>query len=223
MPSRSVSLAVCGLCAAVVLAACGQEATDEQALNVSGTSDREVPTTTSGQTTIRGLADGLTTDEADASQTASPSPTRPATNDPTTDDRRADAAANSALILTDIRIGQYNGADRTVFEFSGQGTPGYMISYVEQPTQQGSGSPIDVPGAAFLQVLLTGQTIPMEGTAQEVPRGTVTSPDAPDIRGVYFAGQFEGVGQAVIGVDSQRPYSVFTLSNPTRLVVDIEQ
>lgn len=220
--ARSISLLSFGLVAAVTLAACGQDPTADEALNVSGTADRSASATTSENTTMSGLAEGLTDEELNASE-ANPSSTAPASDAPTTGDSRADAAANSALILTEIRIGQYNGADRTVFQFDGPGTPGYMVSYVDNPMQQGSGNPLDVPGSAFLQVMMTGQTIPMDDSQQEVSRGTVTSPDAPGIRGVHFAGQFEGMGQAIIGLDSERPYSVFTLSNPTRLVVDVQQ
>lgn len=215
-------MAVCAVAAVALFAACSQDPTPDEALNVSGTSNGSTATTTTGDTAKRGLAGGLTGDEQD--QSAQPTPSAGGdSQSPTTEDSRADAAANSALVLTEIRIGEHQGNDRVVFEFSGQGSPGYLVSYVSSPAQQGSGNQIDVPGSAFLQVMMTGQTIPMEGTAQEIERGTVSSPDVPGVAGVHFAGQFEGTGQAVIGLDSKRPYTVFTLDEPPRLVVDVQQ
>lgn len=222
LQSRPVSLAVCTVTAVAMLAACSQEPTPDEALNVSGTANGSTATTTTGDTAKRGIAGGLSNDEQDSSTQRTPS-AGGGQQSPTTEDSRSDAAANSALVLTEVRIGEHQGNDRVVFEFAGEGSPGYMISYVTSPAQQGSGNPIDVPGSTFLQVMMTGQTIPMEGAAQEIERGLVTSPDAPTVKGVYFAGQFEGMGQSVIGLDSKRPYTAFTLDSPPRLVVDLQK
>ena len=223
LKSQYVSLLAGTACAALALSACGTDDPSEEMLNVSGTSGSSTSVTTSAPTDQMGLAQGLKEDESSdsgATQTSQNS----SSGQPSSADSRADAAPNSALILTEIRMGEHAGKDRVVYEFTGEGAPGYAISYVSAPAQQGSGHAIEMPGSKYLQVMLTGQVIPtmVEGV-DEVEPGLVTPQGNSGVEGVYFAGQFEGQGQSVIGLDSQRSYTAFTLENPPRLVVDIDR
>ncbi len=43
------------------------------------------------------------------------------------------------------------------------------------------------------------------------------------VQGVYYDSVFEGQALAYVGVDAERPFRVFALSNPTRVVVDVQQ
>lgn len=225
LKARSASLLALSACVAFTVAACGSDTSGEDALNVSGTSDSSAAATTSGSTDKMSLAEGLNPDESSSTASTAPSATSgEATTGFSTGDSRADAAPNTALVLNKIRIGEHQGNDRVVFELAGQGTPGYSISYVPSPAQQGSGQAIDVPGSNFLQVLITGQTLPpAPDGSDEAARGTISAQEATQVQGVYFAGQFEGAAQSVIGVEGKRPYSAFLLENPTRLVVDIQR
>lgn len=223
LKSRYVTLLAGGACVALALSACGADDASDEALNVSGASHSSTSVTTSAPTDQLGLAQGLKDDESGESGAAQSSESA-GSGQSTSSDSRADAAPNSALVLTEIRVGEHDGKDRVVYEFAGEGTPGYAISYVSAPAQQGSGHAIDMPGSKYLQVTLTGQVLPttVEGV-DEVQPGLVTAPEGSDIEGVYFAGQFEGQGQTVIGLDEQRNYTAFMLENPTRLVVDIDR
>lgn len=223
LKSQYATLLAGGACVVLALSACSADDPSEEALNVSGTSGSSTSVTTSAPTDQMGFAQGLKEDESNGSGAAQSSKSS-SSEQSSSADSRADAAPNSALILTEIRIGEHDGKDRVVYEFAGEGAPGYAISYVSAPAQQGSGSAIDMPGSNYLQVMLTGQVLPtmVEGV-DEVTPGLVTAQKDSGVEGVYFAGQFEGQGQTVIGLDSQRAYTAFTLENPTRLVVDIER
>lgn len=172
------------------------------------------PPASSGAASPAALAQGLNPDEGTAGTagTADTAPKQSTAPQPA-----------SGLVLRAIRVGEHEGRDRVVFEFTGSGEPAYTVDYVDSPAQQGSGKPLTVPGDAFLQVGVEGQTIPTDG-ATEVPVGTVTAEDVAGVGGVAFAGQFEGRAQAVIGVEGgRRAFTAFTLQNPTRLVVDISR
>ena len=109
-----------------------------------------------------------------------------------------------------------------VYQFSLDGKPTYRVRWVEAPIEDGSGKRRDVPGDAWLEVLVTSVDIPGE---------SAPSPDGPlpaTLEGTGIAaadpiwGGFEGYGQQFIGVTGeQRPFRVSVLSAPTRLVVDI--
>lgn len=121
-----------------------------------------------------------------------------------------------------VRVGHHEGYDRVVWEFPGAGRPTYKVHYVDEPLGDGSGDPVSVEGDAYVEVLVTTVGIPPDGTprppdaAASVLAGTVIA----QAHAIY--GGFEGYGQAFIGIrDEQRPLRVTTLTNPTRLVVDV--
>ena len=41
------------------------------------------------------------------------------------------------------------------------------------------------------------------------------------VQDVYASGVFEGWSGSLVGLDEQAPFRVFTLTEPTRLVVDV--
>ena len=102
------------------------------------------------------------------------------------------AGAQSAPTLTDVRAGGHTGFDRVVFEFDGA-VPEHRVGYVDQLVQDGS------------------PTIS--------PRRFSTGLTA--VKEVVQAGDFEAVVTYGIGVDRKRPIKVSTLSNPSRLVIDV--
>jgi hypothetical protein len=52
------------------------------------------------------------------------------------------------------------------------------------------------------------------------PQGTWT-PRFPEIRQVKSAGDFEGYTSYGVGLAAHRPYRVFTLMSPNRIVIDV--
>ena len=131
----------------------------------------------------------------------------------------APAGAQEAPTLVDVRAGRHPGFDRVVFEFRGA-VPEHRIDYVDQLVQDGSGNPVAVAGAADLEVVFEGANAhDVDGTPTVSPRRF--SPGLPAVKELAQVGDFEAVVSYGIGVDSERPITVSTLSGPSRLVVDV--
>ncbi|MBF6210739.1 hypothetical protein IU487_06710 [Nocardia puris] len=137
--------------------------------------------------------------------------------------KRGEHSPGAALTVTDIRIGTHSGFDRVVYEFGGTGTPGWQVGYTDRAVQDGSGAVLDIAGQSLLEVRITGSAYPFDSgvTPYEGP-DPATDASAPLIAGVYRTLVFEGTTQSFIGVNDERPaFEVTTLTNPTRLVIDI--
>lgn len=132
-------------------------------------------------------------------------------------------ATGTYLGIKDVRIGSHDGADRIVFEFVGEGTPGYWIRYEDMPAQQGSGRPISVAGDNKLSIDVRGTGYPFDFDMDDYPSGPVRPTDTAAIKEVVGAGTFEGSSQYVAGVDGERRlFRVSLAQNPTRLIIDIK-
>ncbi|WP_194947854.1 hypothetical protein [Actinomyces trachealis] len=126
------------------------------------------------------------------------------------------------LVITAVRTGQHKDFDRVVVEFSGTGTPGWDAAWVNQAYTQGKGDPISVTGENQLLLRGTGVTMPVMPEQQEV---AYEGPYELGVNGAaigsaYIDLTFEAQFQLVVGTHSQ-DYRVFTLTAPTRLVVDV--
>ncbi|WP_160007843.1 AMIN-like domain-containing (lipo)protein [Nocardioides sp. AX2bis] len=66
--------------------------------------------------------------------------------------RTSDPSRNALLVLTDVRTGEAGRFDRVVLEFSGRGTPGYVVNYVDRAVVDGSGTVVDLGGGPVLDV-----------------------------------------------------------------------
>ncbi|WP_157672437.1 AMIN-like domain-containing (lipo)protein [Corynebacterium mycetoides] len=141
----------------------------------------------------------------------------------TTEDVRALPAPGSELTIADVRVGSHEGFDRAVFEFTGSGTPGYVAGYNPEPLQQASGYPIDVRGDAYLELMIQGTPMGLISPDDSLVEVGPMPIAAGNIQGVTHGGVFEADSQYFIGLDEQRPYNVYVLENPTRLVVDIQK
>ena len=208
---RLAAAAALTAAASLALAGCGADtSTDAPATS---------QTTTAGSSPAA-LADVLAPDETEADDPSN----GPSDSSPKGAESTDSAPEHTQLVISEIRMGDFQGKDRVVFELSGNGTPSYTVDYVDAPVQQGSGFPVEISGDSFLQVLIGGQALPTETGMEEVPVGLMSGDAAARVTGVAFAGQFEGQAQSVIGLDgTDRDFSAFLLQNPTRLVVDIER
>ncbi|WP_103063508.1 AMIN domain-containing protein [Actinomyces qiguomingii] len=140
------------------------------------------------------------------------------------------AAEGSELIISDVRIGSHDDEDysRFVVEFSGEGTPGWSAQWTDQAYTQGKGDPINVDGDFTLVVTGTGVTMPISEEQQAVAYtepvrfdfDAVGRDDDDGIEEAYLDLAFEDQFQVVLGTDSQT-FRIFTLTNPTRLVIDV--
>jgi len=137
----------------------------------------------------------------------------------------AGTAAGAATVpavstLTQIRAAHQSGYDRLVFQFSGVLPAHYSVRYVTQVIGDASGLPVNVVGSARLLVRFSpaaGHDVLGHVTYGAVQR---TYP-LPGIIQVINAGDFENVLSFGVGVARAEPFRVYTLTRPSRVVVDI--
>ena len=121
------------------------------------------------------------------------------------------------------RVAGQSGYDRVVIELAGRatGAPGWRVDYVATPTSDGSGNPIAMKGRYFLHVGVQGvgypadTGVPNPAVRRIAPTGTTV------IQEFVLDSVYEGVYTTYVGLSAKRPYRVFALSNPARIVVDI--
>jgi len=134
------------------------------------------------------------------------------------------------MLLTLVRTGADRCTDRVTFIFrpAGGETPGYRVQYrpaAQAQTQDASGKHIAIAGKAFLVVRLEpAATADLSGSR---PENTYTGssrlepPGMRAVREVVKTGDFEGVLTWVIGLSSERPFTVTSSASPTSLTVVI--
>jgi hypothetical protein len=134
----------------------------------------------------------------------------------------ADASTDARVTVSDVRLGRHDGFDRVVLEIGGEGTPGWDVRYVDEASSQGSGDPVEVAGAAVLQLTVTGAGYPYDtGVDEFSTAGTVAVPDTETVTEVAFDGTYEGTTVAFVGVQARTPFRVYLLEGPTRLVLEV--
>ncbi len=165
--------------------------------------------------------------------TAAPTTEAPATAEPDTEDPDVPFSAEPQndpawpggggdLLPVDVRIAAHEGYDRVVFEMSGTDVPGYRVEYVDAATDAGKGNEIDVAGDATLKVVITGFRYPEPGETGWLEPGRVPAAGTARVTETVVAGIFEGQHEAFVGLDAQVPFRAFTLTDPARLVVDVQ-
>ena len=122
--------------------------------------------------------------------------------------------------LTDVRAARQDGFDRVVFEFD-SALPGVNVEYVSPPALAcGSGLPVEVAGDVLLQIR-------MSPAAAHDDAGEVTfspqaiSPGLQSILAVVSICDFEGQVTWVVGLTSEADFTVVTLADRFRIVVDV--
>ena len=137
----------------------------------------------------------------------------------------ASPTTTETALLTDVRAASHAGYDRVVFAFSNE-LPGYDVGYVERPViADGSGAEVAVDGAAVLRVRME-PALDADLSDESAPR-TYTgpnrfSPEASVVSELVRTGGFEAVLVWAVGIDGERPFRVTTLTDPSRLVIDVD-
>jgi len=99
--------------------------------------------------------------------------------------------------------------------------PGWRVEYVATPTSDGSGNPVAVIGSAFLRVIVTNVGIPPDTGVPDPSPKQISLTSTQVVRQVVLDTAFEGQYTSFIGLTGSRPFRVFRLSSPARVVVDI--
>lgn len=197
---------------ASLLAACGTQGGET-------TDPTDEVTTTSGEPTSEEPTSGEPTSEEPSSQAPTDEDADgPAWPEGTAD--QVDEAFDAELLLVDVRVAEHPGFDRLVLEFEGEGEPGWRVGYVEDPARAGSGEAIDLDGDAVLSVVAT-HVMPND-MAGYYDGPQQMDPDTETIDDVFVDGTFEGETAVYLGLDEVAVFRVFTLADPSRLVVDVQ-
>ncbi len=135
-------------------------------------------------------------------------------------------AAGGDLLAPTVRAGRHDGFDRVVVDLEGDpgADPGWRAAYTDDPRLDGSGAPAGVAGDSVLEVVLSGTGYPDPGS-DVYAEGTyvLDTHSLAAVVEVQRTAPFEGMLQLFVGVQGEpRPYRVFLLQDPMRLVVDVQ-
>ena len=129
------------------------------------------------------------------------------------------------VTVTALRMGlhpELGGWERIVFEFAGTALPPATIQYVSGATACGSGQPVVVPGSAVLEVAIT-QAQAHDNQGNSTLPQQMAGPGGTVINSGKSSCDFEGHVTWDFGLNGKHNFKVMTLTNPTRLVIDIKQ
>jgi hypothetical protein len=139
----------------------------------------------------------------------------------------AAATAGDTALLERVALGRHEGFDRVVFQFRGDGLPGYRVEYATPPfAEDGSGNPVSVDGNAFVVVRMQPASGFDVGTGEGVivykgpKRLQGSAAGTSNVKELVRTGDFEAVLAWTIGLDAKVPFLVTTASSPSRLIVD---
>jgi hypothetical protein len=127
-------------------------------------------------------------------------------------------AAPTVPTLVGIRAAHHPGYDRVLFEFDGGVPADVQTRYVDTLLADGSGLPVRIAGRAVLRVRFE------LAKAHDASGATVSGRRVfalPNVMTAVRAGDFESVTTYGIGLAKRTRVSVSTLSNPSRVAVDV--
>jgi hypothetical protein len=171
-------------------------------------------------------------DASTAPVPTTPAPTTPATTTPSGEPCEPPTSIEpvsvdfplgmSSLVGREIRTGTHPCFERVVLELQGDGAmPGYRVQYVDDPVRLSpSDLDVDIAGDATLVLSVAAWMTTMEGEGYDGPDQIVPT-NVELIEELRLIENFEGMHQWAIGLDRVRPFSVTTLSDPARIVIDI--
>lgn len=142
------------------------------------------------------------------------------------------SAADSPEIrhLADVRLGSHDGYDRIVFEYGEAGVPAFEIRTAEPPyVHDGSGMPMSVDGEVVYRIAITGGTKMGDDGMPTYTGSTDFRPSYPQIVQLVESADYEAVNTWYLGVNGtvlSDPVAtclrVFQLTNPSRIVIDVQ-
>ena len=133
------------------------------------------------------------------------------------------AASIGLAHLADVRVGTHAGYDRIVFEFMEDGTPEFRIEAAEPPfTMDPSGMPMAVNGSTFLQIVFNGGTKVGDDGSPTYTGPTEFGPGFDQLVDLIERGDFEAVNNWYVGMAGEGCLRALVLSDPSRVVIDLE-
>ncbi|OAA17814.1 hypothetical protein Caferm_07965 [Corynebacterium afermentans subsp. afermentans] len=161
-------------------------------------------------------------DTKDVSAAAAPAGAQSATQF-TLEDTHLQNPGHPELQIEDVRAGSHEGVDRVVVELSGTGIPNVLAGYTADPRQQASGLPLVPAGNAYFELIIQGVPWSMGLSDADLAKADPAGVAAGGIQEIADGGIFEADAQYIVGLNAQRPYNLYLLENPTRVVVDFQK
>jgi hypothetical protein len=123
--------------------------------------------------------------------------------------------------IVNLRVSEHKNFDRIVIDVKGR-RPSYKISYVDQLTYDASGLPVPLAGRKKLAIVLDPARAHNDSGDNVYVGPKLKQYQLPMLRGVAFTGDFEGVVSFGFTARRKNGYRVFTLINPSRVVIDLK-
>jgi hypothetical protein len=131
------------------------------------------------------------------------------------------SAMTQTPVLTGIRTGRHADFDRVVLDLNGH-RPEFFVRSVAQLHYDGSGNPVSLPGAYFLEVRLAPAAAHDDnGNATYTGPQKFETPALTNVQAVAITGDFEANLTVGLGMRRDSWHRVFLLDSPTRVVIDI--
>lgn len=208
----------------------GDDDTSEPTATASSTgSATSSASATSTASTATGTATGATVTATGATGTATGTATATATPDelipfelPGFSFEKDAPGGTGVVSVKEIRAARNATFDRIVFEFEGDKIPGYKIGYVTDVEACGSGERVNVIGEAKVAIVLMPAQAHTDAGEPTVPV-QVPLEGMTVVRELRSYCDFEADVSYVAGLSGARPYRVFELQSPARLVIDFGQ
>ena len=138
---------------------------------------------------------------------------------------RAHNSSDKASYVKQVRAGKQKDFDRVVFEFEGP-FPNYLVQYLKSPFYESEAGRerIRQPGTAFLQVEFfliptEEKQVNLSKAGDFIPKRRLSFLSVQSVREKVL---FEGFYDFLIGVRTRKAFRVSELSNPARLVIDVQ-
>lgn len=129
--------------------------------------------------------------------------------------------STTAVKVLDLRHATHARFDRVVIDLRGR-QPGYRIGYTDQLKYDGSGRPVWLAGKKKVSLVLN-PAYAHDARGRNLYAGPrKTTVGYPTLRGIAFTGDYEAHVSFGFGTTRRAPYRVFTLTSPTRLVIDFK-
>lgn len=126
------------------------------------------------------------------------------------------------VLVTGMRLGEHEDFDRIVVDLTGDSAPGWVTRWTTDPAEEGRGEPLDISGSEFLDIVIKGVRIPETDEDWAVVYDDFSTRDFGDIS-VIYDGTYEGRAHLVVGMSQKQPYRIFQLSNPNRVIIDVQR
>jgi hypothetical protein len=132
------------------------------------------------------------------------------------------AAAQATPLLVGVRAASHRTFDRVVWEFRGGLPKTRVVRYVPELIADGSGEPVRIAGSAILELTVSSANAHDENTGQGTAPSRVVA-GLGNVIEVVESGDFEATVSYGVGLAKRQKFSVTTLRNPSRIVVDVRK